>query len=105
MKRRWFFDTLFARVFLLQVGVAALLVLMLMLVLFSDQASVFAKAALPSWSAALRPVQAQLQSGHTPTLPQGVDVLVPVDLEPGPPPSSARFITPTAMAPRYAGTA
>lgn len=101
MKHRWY-DTLFARVFLLQVGVAVLLVVMLLLVLFSDQASVFAKAALPSWSAALRPVQAQLQRGQTPTLPQGVDVLVPVDLAPGPPPDGARFITPTAMAPRYA---
>ena len=101
MKHRWF-DTLFARVFLLQVSVAVLLVVMLMLVLFSDQASVFAKAALPSWSAALQPVQAQLLRGESPTLPHGVDVLVPVDLEPGPPPDSARFITPSAMAPRYA---
>jgi hypothetical protein len=31
-----------------------------------------------------------------------VDVLVPVDLEPGPPPLRARFIEPTAVAPRYA---
>jgi hypothetical protein len=30
-----------------------------------------------------------------------VDVLVPVDLEPGPPPLRARFIEPTAVAPRY----
>lgn len=100
MRARWF-DTLFARIFLLQVGVAVLLVIMLTLVLFSDQASVFAKAALPSWSAALGPVQAQLLRGEAPTLPQGVDVLVPVDLEPGPPPSRAHFIEPTAVAPRY----
>lgn len=100
MKGRWF-DTLFARIFLLQVGVAVLLVIMLTLVLFSDQASVFAKAALPSWSAALGPLQAQLQRGETLTLPQGVDVLVPVDLEPGPPPQRAHFIEATAMAPRY----
>lgn len=100
MRARWF-DTLFARIFLLQVGVAALLVAMLVLVLFNDQASVFAKAAVPTWSAALKPVQAQLLRGEAPTLPQGVDVLVPVDLEPGPPPRRARFIEPTAMAPRY----
>lgn len=100
MKARWF-DTLFARIFLLQVGVAVLLVIMLILVLFSHQASVFAKAALPSWSAALMPVQAQLLRGETPVLPQGVDVLVPVDLEPGPPPQRAHFIAPTSVAPRY----
>lgn len=101
MKDRWF-DHLFARVFLMQVGVALMLVLMLMLVLLSDQASVFAKAALPSWSAALRPLQEQLQRGEVPTLPQGIDVLVPVDLVPGPPPATARFISPKVMVPRYA---
>lgn len=101
MRSRWF-DTLFARVFLLQVGVAVLLVGMLMLVLLRDQASVFAKAALPSWSAALQPVQAQWLRGQAPKLPQGVDVLVPVDLAPGPPPASAHLISPPAMAPRYA---
>lgn len=96
------FDNLFARVFLLQVGVALMLVLMFMLVLFSDQASVFAKAALPSWSAALRPLQEQVQRGEAPTLPQGIDVLVPVDLAPGPPPPTARLISSMAMVPRYA---
>lgn len=101
MKARWF-DSLFARIFLMQVGVALLLVAMLMLVLFSDQANVFARAALPSWSAALRPVLAQWERGEAPTLPQGIDVLVPVDLAPGPPPAGARYIEPGAMVPRYA---
>lgn len=101
MKSRWF-DSLFARIFLLQIGVALLLVSMLMLVLFNDQASVFARAALPSWSAALRPVQAQWERGELPTLPQGIDVLVPVELVPGPPPPGARHLEPGAMVPRYA---
>jgi len=100
MKTRWF-DSLFARVFLLQIAVALLLVIMLMLVLFNDQANVFARAALPSWAAALRPVQAQWERGEEPTLPQGIDVLVPVDLAPGPPPPGARYIEPGAMVPRY----
>lgn len=95
-------DSLFARILLLQVGVAVLLVAMLMLVLFSDQANVFAKAALPAWTAALRPLQAQLQRGEVPTLPQGIDVLVPVDLAPGPPPDGARLVRPGWAAPRYA---
>lgn len=101
MKARWF-DSLFARILLLQIGVALLLVLMLIVVLFNDQANVFARAALPSWSAALRPVMAQWQRGEPPTLPQGIDVLVPVDLAPGPPPAGARYIEPGVMVPRYA---
>lgn len=103
VRSRWkWFDSLFARVFLMQVAVATLLVVMLVLVLFNDQSSVFARAAVPSWSAALRPLQAQIEQGEPPELPQGVDVLVPVDLEPGPPPAGARYINPSPMAPRYA---
>ena len=99
MKR---FDTLFARLFLMQVVVATLLVLMLALLLFDGQSSVLARATAPAWAAALRPLQAQIERGEPTLLPAGVDVLVPVDLEAGPPPQRARFINANSMAPRYA---
>lgn len=97
---KWF-DTLFARIFLLQVAVALLLSLLFLLLLFSGQASVFARSVAPGWASALRPVQVQLAQGAVPQLPRSVGVATSVHLEPGPPPARARHIAATPLAPRY----
>ncbi len=97
---KWF-DSLFARIFLLQLAVAAFLTALFTLVLFNEQASIFAQTTASLWSAALKPVQAQLDKGEPLGLPRVASVQATVALQPGPLPGDASIMTAVPLVPRY----
>jgi two-component system, OmpR family, osmolarity sensor histidine kinase EnvZ len=80
---RWF-DTLFARVLLVQVGIAVFITLLFGLFTLRQQAQMLAHITAPAWATALAPVA---QGGWR--LPQEVNVSTPVSMLPGPPPADA----------------
>lgn len=91
-------DSLFARIFLLQLATGFLLSVVFAVLLFNEQASIFARTTAPLWAAALRPVQQQLASGEALQLSRTGGMAVPVELQPGPPPANARMMP---LIPRY----
>ncbi len=96
-------DSLFARIFLLQLGVALLLCTLFLLAwLWQDRTGAVARSVAPTWAAALQPVAQALRQGQTPSLPAQSAVEVAIELLPGPPPRGARHIGDTPRAPRYA---
>ncbi|CAM3529337.1 sensor histidine kinase [Polaromonas hydrogenivorans] len=94
---KWF-DSLFARIFLLQLAAGLLLAVVFSVLLFNEQASIFARATAPLWVSALQPVRQQLARGESPRLPRTQTVTSLVELQPGPPPDDARVMP---LIPRY----
>ncbi|CAN5389908.1 ATP-binding protein [soil metagenome] len=94
---RWL-DSLFARIFLLQLTAGLLLTVVFTLFLFNEQASIFARATAPLWASALKPVQQQLARGEPLRLPQTQVVTARIELQPGPPPDDASVMP---LVPRY----
>lgn len=91
-------DSLFARIFLLQLAAALVLSAVFAVLLFNEQASIFARATAPLWVSALQPVRQQLARGESPRWPQAQTVTSLVELQPGPPPDDARVMP---LIPRY----
>lgn len=91
-------DSLFARIFLLQLAAALVLAVVFAVLLFNEQASIFARATAPLWMSALQPVRQQLARGESPRLPRTQTVTSLVELQPGPPPDDARVMP---LIPRY----
>ncbi|MEB0029986.1 ATP-binding protein [Undibacterium sp. RTI2.1] len=92
------FDSLFARIFLLQVTVGILLTVIFVVLLFNEQANIFAHSTAPLWAQALKPVQQNLRDGQPARLPNTKTVTADISLIPGPPPFSA---SPMPLVPRY----
>jgi two-component system, OmpR family, osmolarity sensor histidine kinase EnvZ len=97
---RWL-DTLFARIFLLQVAVSMVLVAVLALMRSNDQAHTFARGVAPPWVSALGNLPQSLAQGGEPGLPRTEFVTTPITLLPGPLPSNATLLPAVPLAPRY----
>lgn len=92
------FDSLFARIFLLQVTVGILLTGIFVVLLFNEQANIFAHSTAPLWAQALKPVQQNLRDGKPAGLPNTKTVTADISLIPGPPPFSVSLMP---LVPRY----
>ena len=80
-------DSLFIRIFLVQMVLTALMSVAFLALVFTEQIGTFARTIGPIWAAALRPVLPALAQGQA--LPAAVEQTVPTRLVllPGPPPA------------------
>ncbi|GAA6141692.1 ATP-binding protein [Hydrogenophaga sp. 5NK40-0174] len=97
---RWT-QSLFARVFLLQVAVAVVLAVLLALVFLVGQPRVIARSIAPVWAEQLRASAMAMEHGVAPGTEVKASVHTSVTSFAGPPPADARYLPRRPLAPRY----
>ncbi len=97
---KWF-DSLFARIFVLQIGVATLLAAAYTTLFLDEQAHSAARSSVPLWVAAIKPVERLLsKTGNRDQITTDV-VTLPITLVPGPLPKSSTVLADKPLIARY----